>query len=373
MESTRIENRSEMQPVPVYIVSLPNRDEDISLVGFWRMVVRRKGFILASVLACLLLAVGYLLMAKWIYRATAHLLPPQQQNVQGLLVDYGDVKDLDFRSYTPEFVYKAFLANLKSQGLRREFFDSNNLINHYVLANTDKDVNINHVFNDVFNKRLEMRIDRTDPSFVSMSFSDTDPEFAAQWLNQFIDLANKRTIKQLFNDVNAAIQAQIAKVSEQMASKLELAGKRRLDKIVSLKEALRVAKVLGIKDTLTFPQVSDKAQAGLAVNTAEVPLYMRGTDALETEISVLESRKSDEPFIRGFRDLQERRAFLEGISVDLGSLSAVTVDDVARAPYRAESPKPVQTMLLAAVLGLAAGFGLAFVAETVSRFKQAAA
>jgi len=113
--------------------------------------------------------------------------------------------------------------------------------------------------------------------------------------------------------------------------------------------------------------MADKTQAGLAVNTAQVPLYMRGSGALETEIAVLESRKSDEPFIPGLRDLQERRAFLENISIDTDVLSAVTIDAVAKTPYRAEKPRKLLLVFVAATLGFMIGVFLVFVAEFRSK------
>jgi len=94
-----------------------------------------------------------------------------------------------------------------------------------------------------------------------------------------------------------------------------------------------------------------------------VPLYMRGSGALETEIAVLESRKSDEPFINGYRDLQERLAFLDAISIDVASLSAFTMDDPARIPYGAEKPNKKSIIVLGIVGGIAFGIVLALVAE----------
>jgi len=96
---------------------------------------------------------------------------------------------------------------------------------------------------------------------------------------------------------------------------------------------------------------------------------MRGTVALEAEIAVLESRKSDEPFISGFRDLQEQLGLLEGISIDAESLSAVTLDEVPRLPYTAK-PKKALIVLLAAVLGAIVGITGAFVAESLSRRRR---
>ena len=258
-------------------------------------------------------------------------------------------------------------AVVPSSGLRREFFDRDNLVTHYVNEETDTEFNVDRIFDTKFNKSFQVQVDTQNPLFVTVSLAYSDPELVTQWLNQFIDFTNERTVHQLFSDVDSTIQAEIKRVRYQLASKFKLAEQRRHDRIISLQEALRVAKALGITEAGAFPMAADENPAGIAVNTAQVPLYMRGTKALETEITVLESRKSDEPFIQGLRDLQERLSFLEDLFVDADKLSAVTVDAVAKKPYRAERPRKLLLIAIAAMLGFMIGIFLVFIAEFRSR------
>ena len=368
MESRPLENSSDLQPIPVYIAPYEERGDEISLIDLSRVIAKRKGIILLSFLASMMLAVIYIFFAEPVYKANAYVLPPQQKNIQGLLIDYRDIEGIDVDRYTPESVYSAFLDNLKSQGARREFFDNHELIKHYAAGESAKGINADHIFEKLFNERLKVQIDKQNTSFVTVSYSDSDAELAAQWTNQIIDFVNKSTVNQLFSDVDSAIQSEIGKARFQLDSKLKFAERRRLDEIIALKEALRIAKALGIQDASAFSKMAEKNQSGLVVNTAQVPTYMQGTKALELQISVLETRKSDEPFISGFRDLQERRAFLEGISIDADALSAVTIDAVAKTPYRAERPRKLLVIFSAATLGLIIGLFLVFVAEFRSKF-----
>jgi len=372
MQSRPLDSTSDLHPIPVYIAPYGGRGDEVSLIDLWRVIARRKGIILLSWLVSMMLAAAYIFIAEPSYRAVAYLLPPQQQQIQGLLIDYHAIEKsgLDIEPYNPESVYRAFLDNLESQGARREFFDNHELIKHYAAGESTKDINADRVFEKLFNERLKVQVDKQNTLSVTVSFSDSNPILAAQWLNQIIDYANKRTVRQLFNDVNSAIQSEIGKIRFQTDSKLKLAERRRLDTIITLKEALRVAQALGIQDTSTFAKMAESTQSGLVVNTAAVPLYTRGTKALETEISVLETRKSDEPFISGFRDLQERRAFLEGIYIDIDALSAVTNDAVAKTPYRAERPRKLLLLFIAATLGLMIGIFLAFVAAFRSKIND---
>ncbi len=336
--------------------------EIVTLNQLWGVALKGSRTIFSSLLLCLSIAALYLYFVEPIYRSTTHLLPPKQQDIEGLSVSSRGVFGLDLRRYTPEFVYGVFLHNLKSWGLRREFFDIHRLEKHYISSHTPHGLNADRTFSELFNARFRWRVDRVDPLSVSVSFDDSDPEVAAKWLNQYVAFANKKTVNQLSQDVTAAINERISELNRRIDDKRFLAEKRRLDRITSLKEALNVADKLGIESTnFLFSKKGSGTQAGLAIHTAAMPLYMRGSAALKAEISVLESRKSDEPFIDGLRDLQEQLAFLKGIQLRQNSLSSVTVDWVARPAYKPERPQPLKVLILASALGVLLGIGVVLI------------
>ncbi len=366
-ESKPVDRKESGQPVPVYVVPYTDGESEISLVDLWRIIAARKHIVFLTVLAAVALATVYVFVTEPSYRAEANLLPPQQQDVQALMINYHGEGDLKIERYTPDLVYQAFLKNIRSKGLRREYFDANDLATHYLADNSRTDADIDRVFDNRFDRNLGVQESKNDASLVIVSFSDADPALAAQRLNEFIDYANRRTVRQLFNDVNAAIQAERDRVRYQLESKLKVAAQRRQDRILNLREALRVARALGIESTGGLPVVSSKETAAIEVNTAQPPLYMRGVKALEAEITVLDSRKSDEPFIQGFRDLQEKLAFLEGISVERDRVSAVTIDAPGRVPYGIEKPRKKLIMMLAAIFGFLGGIFIVFISSFVSK------
>ncbi|TCK18098.1 chain length determinant protein (polysaccharide antigen chain regulator) [Thiogranum longum] len=369
-ESRSVDSRSGGQPVPVCVVPYTNSESEISLVDLWRIIAARKYLVLMSVLVAVALATVYVFVAEPSYRAEANLLPPQQQDIQALAVNINGSSDLGVERYTPELVYQAFLKNLRSKGLRREFFDANDLVMHYLNDASDKDANIDRVFDRKFNVNLQVQEDKADPSLAVVSLSDTDPQLASQWLNQLVEFADKRTVRQLVNDVNSAIRSEIDGIQRQMDSKLKLAAQRRFDRINQLREALRIAKETAATGASVSPVVPGKKQPNIVVSTGQMPLYMRGEEALKAEISVLESRKSDEPFIPALRNLQERKAFLDGALIDAGQLSSITIDMAARVPYKAEKPRKSFVFLLASVLGLMFGIFAAMISEVFNHSRQ---
>lgn len=367
MDSRSVDKHAATQSIPVYIAPRMDASEELSLIDLWCVVNKRKGIILASLLLSVLLVFGYLFFAKPVYTAKSYLLPPPQQKIQELLINSHGIQGIEVNQFTPESVFDDFLVNLESHGMRREFFEDHELIKHYAPGELAKNNSVDRVFDKLFSERLKVQVDKQNDSFVMVSFSYSDPELAAKWLNEFIVFAHKRTVHQLFSDVNAAIQSEIDQIRNRLRIKLKSAEQRRRDTIVKLSEALSVAKTLKINDANAFPNMADKTRPQLAVNTAQVPLYMRGVEALKTEIAVLESRKSDEPFISDFRDLQERQSFLEGVSIDTDLLWATTIDAVAKTPYRAERARQLLLVFIAVTLGLIIGIFLALIAEFRSK------
>ena len=91
-----------------------------------------------------------------------------------------------------------------------------------------------------------------------------------------------------------------------------MAKQRREDQVMLYEEASRIASALGIIGRVDATNILQNIQKNVdfATATATTPLYYLGYDALITEINVLRSRKSDDPFIPGLRDLQEELGML---------------------------------------------------------------
>ncbi len=357
----RSDRNAETPPLPVYIVSSSSYEDGLSLADLVSLIVRRKGLAITAVLICLVPAVFYLFAANPVYQSSIHLLPPRPVAIQSLVVANNGV---DIQSYTPQTVYAAFMENLQSPGFRREYFTENVLKKRYSTNKRDA-VNADRLFLENFNTNLQVRVDPKNPAFVSVSFFDGEPDFAAQLLNQFVRQVDKRTVEQLIDDTNAAIQSQVGVIQREISGKRLSAEVERQDKILRLQEARSIAVALGIDSVNSVPMLGSAIKGALAINTAQLPLYMRGVDALDAEIATLKSRQSNDPFIDGLRELQGRLSTLRAITIDRGFLAAVTIDDAARPPYQAVSPRYALTLLLAALTGIALSIAMVSIAEIV--------
>ncbi|MNE99914.1 hypothetical protein D3C80_1986580 [compost metagenome] len=82
---------------------------------------------------------------------------------------------------------------------------------------------------------------------------------------------------------------------------------------------------------------------------------MRGSKALEAEIANLESRASDDPFIKGLRKMQESLTFYRNLKLDPATVAVYQQDGVVEQPDKPIKPKKVMIVLLSAVIAMALG------------------
>ena len=108
----------------------------------------------------------------------------------------------------------------------------------------------------------------------------------------------------------------------------------------------------------------------LNISTSNTPLYYRGFKALDAEIEFLKNRVSDDPFIGGLRDLQEKLALLRSIKIEAEGLHAVTVDQAAYPPKNRIKPDRRLIVSLGTVVGLFLGIFLVFFVSFVQKQRE---
>ena len=190
-----------------------------------------------------------------------------------------------------------------------------------------------------------------------------DAEIAAQWVNDLTEFLDKETIAMLVEDSQNSITSQIRDIEYTIASKRQMAKQRREDQIVRYHEAAIIADSLGIKRRVDATNIIQNTQMNVDIATATTPLYYLGYEALMTEISILKNRNTDDPFIAGLRDLQERLTLLSSIKFDKKKMSAVYIDRPAYPPNSPIKPNRRMIVSFATVVGLFSGILLAFFIE----------
>jgi len=351
-----------------YAAPYPQQFEDdtIDLYELWITLWNKKWLVIAVTVIAALGSVAYTLLAPQIYKAEAMLLPPRAI----------DFQSLNMQGVTTEKAFSAFKINLSSRILQKKFINEQGLMDILVPDRSPetRDIEILENFSKMIKNEDKggflISMEFNDPVFAAKLVNDyvgffnleTVRSLASDARNtigeQIMDIeakiASKREIAKLRksdqitaieNSISAKREGakqrrsdQITAIENTISAKRELAKQRRSDQITAIKntisakregakqkkgdeilrfkEAIVIADSLGIRKREDATSFIKSAQMNLDIITATTPLYYAGTISLEAEISILEKRKSDDPFISGLRDLQENLAQLNSIKYD---------------------------------------------------------
>ena len=288
-------------------------DDTIDLYELWITLWNKKWLVIAVTAISALGSVVYALLQPFVYKAEALLLPPKANDIQSLSVQ-GVLKT------SSNIVFATFKNNLSSRRLQKKFIEDQGLMDILAPGRTPetRDIEILESFS-----RMILVEKKEDVSFAedisfaegfSVTMESDDPEFAAKTVNDYIRFFDLSTIQMLVAAGRNSISSRIRDIEYTIASKRQMAKQRREDTILRHEEAAVIAGKLGVRDRVDTTNVVQNNQ--LNISKSSTPLYYRGYRALNAEINILKNRKSDDPFISGLRDLQEKLALLHSIKIE---------------------------------------------------------
>jgi len=355
------------QTVP-YLSPYPQHFEDdsIDLYELWISLWKSKWLVIAVTLVASIGSIAYAVQLQRIYKAEALLLPPKEKdilsmNVHGIQQLLGENLTFDITSSTPiATVFSRFKQNLLSRTLHKKFIQKKGLMELLAPDRTAETRN-----EDIYQRFSQLIKLGEKNGITSLSIELHDAEIAAQWVNDLVEFVDKETVAMLVQDSQNSIANQTRDIEYTVASKRQMAKQRRQDQIIRYKEAADVAESLGIKRRVDATNIIQNTQMNVDIATATTPLYYLGYEALMSEIKILDNRKSDDPFISGLRDLQERLSLLQKIQFDKEKMSAVYIDQAAYPPKSPIKPNRRLIVSLVTVVGLFSGIFLAFFIEFV--------
>ncbi|MCI0916078.1 LPS O-antigen chain length determinant protein WzzB [Pseudomonas stutzeri] len=355
------------------------RDEEIDLVELAKALWAQKAVIIAVTIAGAAIALAYVLFSTPVYEAKATVLPPLLSDIAaynaGRLESSLYSSDEDGKSsrpnqaplkpFTVEEVYSVFTRNLRSQSLRRDIFNDLYLP---ILPEIER-AGPRDLLWSKFNGLITITApDNQRTELYEVTVNQSTAELAAAWANELIKRAAIASERDMQRNVASELSARMHSVERRIASLRSTAQQRREDRIAILREALSVAKEVG----MTSPQVV----AGRTASSDELSAfvdgsltYMRGAKAIEAEMKVLETRASDDPFIPELRSLQEQLAFLKTVDVTPANVSVFRLDSAAEVPETPIKPKKTLIVALGIVLGGMLGVFAALIRTLVRREK----
>ncbi len=310
----------------------PAYSDEIDLVELFQGLWQQKLLIIAFTVVATVAAAAFALLSTPEYEAKAGVLPPRLSDIAGYNLGRESYNirraDAEIDRFAVSDIYEVFKTNLLSISLKDSFLRE---------TSSPKSVVI----------KVHAPDEKKRPDFYEVVVKYKSPELAAKWANLYVDMAEKKTEQDMQENVLAEIAVSIQVIERQIDALRTTAQKRREDRIIRLRDALMVAETVG----LDAPQVITSSDAGLATFIDRKLMYMRGAKAIRAELTVLEKRENDDPFINELRDLEDQRDFLKKIDVNPDNVSVFRLDRRAQVPEIPVKPKKAMILALGIIMG----------------------
>ena len=337
------------------------RDDEIDLIELVRGLWAQKWLILGVSLLVTVGAGFYAFLSKPVYEAKLFIVPPTQNDIAEL--NYGRGKSTELDIYSIRHVYDVFARNLQAETLRQKFFNEVYLPS---LDESRRKGTLDSLY-DRFSRDLVIKGPGKDtPDRFSIVVQGADPAQAAEWAKSYVQRASQAAESELIKNVTAEASVRARNLEQRIVSLRENAQRVREDRIQQLREALKVAKSIG----LITPAINSTAAVDITVETGNKMDYQRGSKALAAEIDALETRSSDDAFIKDLRSLQMRYSFYRKLNIDAESIAVYRQDGSVEVPDNPIKPKKGLLLVLGFLAGLLLGGFVALIRFVLNRHAE---
>lgn len=324
---------------------------ELDLISMLRSLWQQRFLIVGVVALVVLSAVGYLLVASPVYESRVYLAPPTQNDIANF--NYGRTSEAELRPYTVGDVYTVFLANLRAESLRRDFFRTVYLPS---LSDAERSRPQDQLYADFLRHMSIEQVSADTPDRYVFSMRAESVEQAVAWGTDYVRRAGEAGLNEMIRNVTSEVEVRARNLNQQINTLRENGRKVREDRIVRLREALQVAQAINLsKPPLIGEALSREVSAAMGGDLT----YMRGSEALNAEIDSLERRSSDDPFLPQLRQLQVRHDFFKNLEVSPDRVAVYRIDGELGVPDTQISPRSSLVLTLAVLAGLVLGLGVA--------------
>ncbi|MCE0460220.1 LPS O-antigen chain length determinant protein WzzB [Pseudomonas uvaldensis] len=335
--------------------------DEVDLIELAQGLWVQKWLILGVALLVAVGAGAYAFLSKPVYEAKLFIMPPTQNGIAEL--NYGRGKSTELDLYTIQHVYDVFARNLQAETLRQAFFNEVYLPS---LEESQRKGALDRVY-ERFSRDLIIKGPGKDtPDRFSVTVRSDNPVEATEWAKAYVQRANDAAESELIKNVTTEASVRARNLEQRIVSLRENALRIREDRIQQLREALKIAQAIG----LTTPTINSSAAIDITVETNNKMDYQRGSKALIAEINALESRSSDDAFIKDLRLLQMRYNFYRKLNIDPERVSIYRQDGNVDVPESPVKPKKALILILGIVVGFVLGGFIALVRFVIGRSKQ---
>lgn len=335
------------------------QSDEIDLFELFQKLWAKKWLIIGVTLAVTLVAAAYAFLTPPVYRAQASVMPPTLSDIAGF--NLARNKDIGLEPFKVDDVYRVFTRNLQSDQSKRRFYNEVYLPS---LTDNQKKASRDALYRGFLGRLKVTGPTSSQPDRFVLNIEGGDPSEAAQWTEIYIKDVEQRSIEEMLSNAQSEIQVRGRNLIQQIETLRESAKVRREDRLAQLKEALKVAQAVGLENPpMIAGQMNDQLSAIMEGNLT----YMRGAKALKAEINALSQRASDDPFVPGLRNLQEKHALYASLRIQPERVAVYRLDGTIETPDEPIKPKKMLILVLGVALGLVLGIFAALIQIAMSK------
>lgn len=337
-------------------------EEEITLRELATALWRSKVFISVIILIMAALAAAYAYTSTPMYQVRVVIEPPKaseltyfhriisgfrnaEASVHRALHGQDSFNSTLSIDLTSDSAYNFFTRSLGTNTTKQVFFNNFYFPEHSkITPNVGKQESWTQ-----FNQNLDVPQggNPQNPSPVTITMRGNESEKISGWLNQYVQVAHQIARAQLADSLTSIKNAYLQEVDTSIDSLKALAAVKRMNEISRLQDALIIAEATGITTPLS--------SGSLVASYKEDTLFLRGSEAIKSEIELLRSRKDDTPYISELPNLLYAQALLTNLSIDPDQMSLASIEEVAIPPSSPVSPRKKLLILLGAIIGLIVG------------------
>jgi len=245
-----------------------------------------------------------------------------------------------FLNETNKTVYSSFLSNINKKTLQKKVFIEGNYLTRLDKENEPIDEVDKYISSFLHSINIDLFQTNIYDQATILSIRGTNPLILIDFLNDLVDKANKETISQYINLIDKKISHRLEEISSERQLILLRAKQERLNEIVILSDAAKIAQSLGIIEN-NFNQLGDDIRkltedlnsANLLIAPREdnkLPIwFLYGEKALLERVKFLSNRNVDDAYIPELVTLSLEKYQLESLIVESDNINAIELTQSA--------------------------------------------
>jgi len=332
----------------------PIADDEIDLLDIWKVLWHRRFLILVVTVLFTAAAAANAFFSPGIYETKVSIAPSSDLGVGLFLAEITSIIPDETISPTPATVYKSVLKNLQDRTVQAQFWAESEIVKWVNSGNGPHSVNWSENW---FMQNLSVKFPQSKKrnQQVSVSLSGGDPDVIAEVLNDFISYLDDFFGREVCDNLKLKIAEKKRAIEVEIGVLRKNAERNSKRQIAQLSEQKAIAEKLKI---IELPQ-----------DLANIPLYARGVNALQTEIDILQQRKNSDLFSKELSVLQVQLESIDNVDFSNVKISALQAEK-ALVPRQPQKPKQQLIVALGVVLGLMIGVFIAFLMNFIKNMRQ---